>query len=142
MNPDERTPHVFIHARDGCHSEVDPTLNQVRPCPRPGDHHGELALAHQVFLRTGRDALWQDTGVDQIDDFRQSLDGYAICDAHVLEVVVCADLPENVATSVSKSGENTIPDTGPKRSLHPKNRYKISVRLKWLKWLRMRMLKE
>jgi hypothetical protein len=41
--------------------------------------------------------------------------------------------------SVSKSGENAIPGTGAKRALHPKNRYKISVRLKWL---RMRKLKE
>ena len=32
--------------------------------------------------------------------------------------------------SVSKSGENAIPGTGAKRALHPKNRYKISVRLK------------
>ena len=34
--------------------------------------------------------------------------------------------------SVSKSGENAIPGTGAKRTLHPKNRYKISARLKWL----------
>src|SRR5271157_1016312 len=41
--------------------------------------------------------------------------------------------------SASKSGANAIPGTGAKRSLHPKNRYKISARLKWL---RMRKLKE
>ena len=41
--------------------------------------------------------------------------------------------------SVSKSGENAIPGTGAKRTLHSKNRYKISARLKWL---RMRKLKE
>ena len=41
--------------------------------------------------------------------------------------------------SVSKSGENAIPGTGAKRALRPKNRYKISA---GLKWLRMRKLKQ
>jgi hypothetical protein len=35
--------------------------------------------------------------------------------------------------NASKSGASAIPAIGAKRSLCPKNRYKISVRLKWLR---------
>jgi hypothetical protein len=40
--------------------------------------------------------------------------------------------------SASKSGENAIPGTGAKITLHPKNRYKISIRPKWLRMSKLK----
>ena len=43
------TFHDFGWLRYETQPEIDPALDQARPCPRPGDHHRELALPHEIF---------------------------------------------------------------------------------------------
>ena len=55
--------------------------------------------------------------MDQSDDFDSPSTAPRICDAHVLQIVVCAVLPENVAASTRQNpprvvGVFVIPEDG------------------------------
>src|ERR1700722_19990446 len=45
-NSDKGTSNLPINARNLAQAEINSLLRQVRPRPRPGDHHREFALTH------------------------------------------------------------------------------------------------
>src|SRR5208282_3180370 len=105
---DKRSPHISIHSRDLTQPEVYSFLIQVRPCPRPGNHHRELALAHEIFGIAVRTTLWQDPGLDQRNDFRQCRDDPGSGDANVPEVIFVAFPPEDVAAAAGQDSPAVV----------------------------------
>src|SRR6516225_7936444 len=101
-NSDERSPGLAVHTRNLTQPEIDPALDQARPCPRPGNHHRELPLPHEIFCLAVRATLWQDASLDQRDDLRQRVDDPGSCNAHRFQVVAGAVLSKYIASVASE----------------------------------------
>src|SRR6516164_1783806 len=101
-NSDERSSGLTVHTWNLAQPEIDAALDQARPCPRPGDHHRQLALPHKIFCLAVRATLWQHAVVDQGDDLRQRIDHSGSCNAHLFQIVVGALPGKDIASVASQ----------------------------------------
>src|SRR5580693_8788623 len=116
-NSDKGTSNLSIDAWNLAQAKIDSLLDQVRPRPRPGNHHRQFALAHQFFCLAVRANLRYYPGLDQTEDLRKRIDRSWRCHADVSQIIVATVPPKDKAAA---AGENSPGVVG--ASCIPENR--------------------